>query len=143
MYVAGRLIVSRWPGPDVVNGERNKMTLEIENKSPMNVTLKSASGSIHDADSGKLIKNVSNLPVHDATHYTSEDANSRTLDYFAIVWRDAYLWRKDYLAVQLQLGVRGSCQSALLRRLTVFALSRYKPKEVLLKIWVNYDDGVS
>jgi len=42
----------------VVNGQRNSMSLEIENKSPVNVTLKSAAGSIHDPDSGKLLKNT-------------------------------------------------------------------------------------
>lgn len=34
------------------------MSLEIENKSALNVTLKSAAGSLHDPESGKLLKNV-------------------------------------------------------------------------------------
>jgi len=46
------------PFNNVVNGERNAMTLEIENKSPVNITLKSAAGSIHHPETGKLLKNT-------------------------------------------------------------------------------------
>ncbi|KAG9013874.1 hypothetical protein FRB94_004255 [Tulasnella sp. JGI-2019a] len=89
------------PFAHVVNGEKNKMTLEIENKSHLNVTLKSAAGSIHDPDSGKLLKNTTSLSY----------------------------------GVTLISGAK-----------TVLPYnfnSEYKPKEVLLKIWVNYDDGSS
>jgi len=89
------------PFAHVVNGERNKMTLEIENKSHLNVTLKSAAGSIHDPESGKLIKNTTSLSY----------------------------------GVTLISGAK-----------TILPYnfnSEYKPREVLLKIWVNYDDGSS
>jgi len=89
------------PFAHVVNGERNKMTLEIENKSPLNVTLKSAAGSIHDPDSGKLIKNTTSL-----SYGVTLIAGAKTI-------------------------------------LPYNFNSEYKPKEVLLKIWVNYDDGSS
>ncbi|EIN03695.1 hypothetical protein PUNSTDRAFT_93696 [Punctularia strigosozonata HHB-11173 SS5] len=45
----------------VVNGERNKMLLLIENNSEHNITLLNAGGSIHHAESGALVKNVSQL----------------------------------------------------------------------------------
>ncbi|KAG8859354.1 hypothetical protein FRB96_004569 [Tulasnella sp. 330] len=85
------------PFAHVVNGEKNKMTLEIENKSPSNVTLKSAAGSIHDPDSGK----------------------TTSLSYGVTLISGA----KTVLPYNFN--------------------SEYKPREVLLKIWVNYDDGSS
>lgn len=43
---------------DVVNGERNILTLTIETGSDKNVTLVGVAGSFHNAESGALIKNV-------------------------------------------------------------------------------------
>ncbi|KAH9838362.1 uncharacterized protein C8Q71DRAFT_704888 [Rhodofomes roseus] len=45
----------------VVNGERNKLLLNVENQSDLNITIKSVGGSFHYADSNKLIKNASAL----------------------------------------------------------------------------------
>lgn len=89
------------PFAHIVNGERNKMTLEIENKSPLNITLKSAAGSIHDPDTGKLIKNTTNVSY----------------------------------GVTLISGAKTT--------LPYNFNSEHKPREVLLKIWVNYNDGSS
>jgi hypothetical protein len=49
---------------DVVNGEKNSLTLLIENNSDRNVTLRSAAGSFHDVASGKTLKNVRANSVH-------------------------------------------------------------------------------
>ena len=43
---------------DIVNGERNRINLLIENNSDLNVTLISIAGSFHDAQTDALIKNV-------------------------------------------------------------------------------------
>jgi len=45
----------------VVNGERNAMTLTVENKSDRNVTLVGVTGSIHHPDTEALIKNLTTL----------------------------------------------------------------------------------
>ncbi|OJT04841.1 Increased recombination centers protein 22-2 [Trametes pubescens] len=45
----------------VVNGERNKIFLSIENKSARNVTLKNIAGSFHIPESNRLVKNTSAL----------------------------------------------------------------------------------
>ncbi|KAG8895902.1 hypothetical protein FRB99_000288 [Tulasnella sp. 403] len=87
------------PFAHVVNGERNQMALEVENKSPVNVTLKSAGGSIHDPESGKFIKNTTAL-----TYGVTLISGAKTV-------------------------------------LPYNFYSEHKPREVLLKIWVNYDDG--
>jgi len=87
------------PFAHVVNGERNKMSLEIENKSPVNVTLKSAAGSFHDPDSGKLLKNTTTL-----TYGVTLVSGAKTI-------------------------------------LPYNFHSEHKPRDVTLKIWVNYDDG--
>jgi len=42
----------------VVNGEKNKISLTVENKSERNVTLMSIAGSFHHADTNAVIKNV-------------------------------------------------------------------------------------
>jgi len=89
------------PFAHVVNGERNKLTLEIENKSPVNVTLRSAGGSIHDPDTGKFLKNTTTLSYSVALH-----AGTKTI-------------------------------------LPYTFYSEHKPREVTLKLWVNYDDGSS
>ena len=34
------------------------MTLEVENKSILDITIKSAYGALHDADTGAFLKNV-------------------------------------------------------------------------------------
>ena len=44
---------------EIVNGERNRINLLIENLSDLNVTLLSVAGSIHDAKTDAVIKNVS------------------------------------------------------------------------------------
>jgi hypothetical protein len=43
---------------DVVNGEKNRISLAIENRSDLNVTLTSIGGSFHHPESHALIKNV-------------------------------------------------------------------------------------
>ncbi|KAI0329075.1 hypothetical protein GY45DRAFT_1325471 [Cubamyces sp. BRFM 1775] len=45
----------------VVNGERNKIFLAIENKSDRNVTLKNIAGSFHHPETNKLVKNTTAL----------------------------------------------------------------------------------
>ena len=41
-----------------MNGERNKMTLNVENQSDRNITITSIAGSFHHPESNKLVKNV-------------------------------------------------------------------------------------
>jgi len=89
------------PFAHVVNGERNKMSVEIENKSELNVTLKSAGGSIHDPDTGRFLKNTTA-----STYGVALVAGAKTI-------------------------------------LPYTFYSEYTPKEVLLKIWVTYEDGSS
>lgn len=43
---------------DVVNGEKNSLILNVENKSGRNITLVSVAGSVHHFESNRLIKNV-------------------------------------------------------------------------------------
>lgn len=44
---------------DVVNGERNTLVVSIESKeSERNVTLKNIAGSLHHAQTNRLVKNV-------------------------------------------------------------------------------------
>lgn len=50
------------PFGQIVNGERNRINLLIENLSDLNVTLLSVAGSIHDAKTDAVIKNVTTLP---------------------------------------------------------------------------------
>lgn len=46
---------------DVVNGERNAILVSIESKeTDRNVTLKNIAGSLHNAQTNKLVKNVRN-----------------------------------------------------------------------------------
>jgi len=45
----------------VVNGEKNKISLTVENKSDRNVTLASIAGSFHHADTNSVIKNVTTM----------------------------------------------------------------------------------
>ena len=42
----------------VVNGERNSMTVTVENKSDLNVTLVGIAGSLRHPDTDTLLKNV-------------------------------------------------------------------------------------
>lgn len=65
----------------MVNGEPNKITLLIENKSEQNVTLMNVAGSFHDPETNALIKNVS-LAV---AVLNCVDA-SCFLDYLAVLW---------------------------------------------------------
>ncbi|KAL6302453.1 hypothetical protein BKA93DRAFT_818437 [Sparassis latifolia] len=59
----------------VVNGERNKIFINIENLSDRNVTIKSVAGSFHNPDSNSLVKNVSTFSgvgrVYRVTAYDS------------------------------------------------------------------------
>jgi len=87
------------PFGNVVNGEKNTMSLEVENRSGVNVTLKSAGGSIHDPETGKFFKNTT------------------TLSY----------------GVTLIAGAKTV--------LPYTFYSEYKPREVQLKLWVDYDSG--
>ncbi|KAL5526802.1 hypothetical protein ACEPAF_8527 [Sanghuangporus sanghuang] len=50
------------PFGQIVNGERNRINLLIENQSEQNVTLISVAGSFHDPQTDSLIKNASTLP---------------------------------------------------------------------------------
>jgi hypothetical protein len=43
---------------EIVNGEKNSLTVTVENKSDRNVTLLGVSGSLHHPDTDELIKNV-------------------------------------------------------------------------------------
>jgi hypothetical protein len=52
----------RQPASDVVNGERNTLSLTIENKSSSNVTLTSIGGAFYDVETGQLVKNVRSPP---------------------------------------------------------------------------------
>ncbi|KAF9000621.1 hypothetical protein BDQ17DRAFT_1359240 [Cyathus striatus] len=45
----------------VVNGEKNALTISVENKSDRNVTLVSVTGSLHHPDTNALIKNLTTL----------------------------------------------------------------------------------
>ncbi|KZV80198.1 hypothetical protein EXIGLDRAFT_781282 [Exidia glandulosa HHB12029] len=49
------------PFHHVTNGERNAVTVNVENLSTDNVTLSAISGSVHNADTGKLVKNLTAL----------------------------------------------------------------------------------
>jgi len=42
----------------VVNGEKNSLTLSVENKSDRNVTLVSVAGSVHDPETNRVVKNL-------------------------------------------------------------------------------------
>jgi hypothetical protein len=44
-----------------VNGEKNRITLAVENKSDRNVTLASVAGSFHNPDTDAVIKNVRHM----------------------------------------------------------------------------------
>ena len=43
---------------DIVNGEKNKLYLIVENKAEVNATLGTVAGSFHDSGSQVLVKNV-------------------------------------------------------------------------------------
>lgn len=43
---------------DIVNGEKNSLTITVENKSDKNVTLRSLGGSLYNPETDALIKNV-------------------------------------------------------------------------------------
>ena len=48
-----------WGPADIVNGERNTILVAVESQeTERNVTLKSIAGSLHNAQTNKLIKNV-------------------------------------------------------------------------------------
>ena len=44
---------------EIVNGEKNLLVINVENKSDKNVTLLNIAGSVNKPDSGALIRNVS------------------------------------------------------------------------------------
>ncbi|TFK72976.1 hypothetical protein BDN72DRAFT_835634 [Pluteus cervinus] len=46
----------------VVNGERNRLVLTVENKSDRNVTLVGATGALHHPETEVLVKNLTSLP---------------------------------------------------------------------------------
>ena len=67
----------------MVNGERNRINLLIENHSGQNVTLMTAGGAFHDPESGNLIKNVSRTLYRECTY------NLRRITYtdiLTVVW---------------------------------------------------------
>jgi len=47
----------------VVNGQRNHLTVNVENPTGVNITLTAISGSTHLKETGKLIKNLTALPI--------------------------------------------------------------------------------
>ncbi|EKM78673.1 hypothetical protein AGABI1DRAFT_114284 [Agaricus bisporus var. burnettii JB137-S8] len=49
------------PFHQIVNGEKNTLTLSVENKSDRNVTLVAIAGSLHHPDTDVLIKNLTSL----------------------------------------------------------------------------------
>ncbi|KXN91680.1 Increased recombination centers protein 22-2 [Leucoagaricus sp. SymC.cos] len=49
------------PFNQIINGEKNALTLSIENKSDRNVTLLGVSGSLHHPETDALIKNLTSL----------------------------------------------------------------------------------
>ncbi|TDL14587.1 hypothetical protein BD410DRAFT_797081 [Rickenella mellea] len=49
------------PFGHVMNGERNQISLLVENKSGLNVTLVNVAGSFHDTETDAIIKNTSTL----------------------------------------------------------------------------------
>jgi len=49
------------PFSQIVNGEKNSLTLSVENKSDRNVTLLNVSGSLHNPDTNAVIKNLTSL----------------------------------------------------------------------------------
>ncbi|KAF8591096.1 hypothetical protein K439DRAFT_1402735 [Ramaria rubella] len=51
------------PFHHVVNGEKNNLFLIVENKSELNTTLKTVSGSFHDSGSNALVKNLSTMSI--------------------------------------------------------------------------------
>jgi len=51
------------PFHHVVNGEKNSLFLIVDNKSELNTTLKSVSGSFHHPESQALVKNISTLSI--------------------------------------------------------------------------------
>jgi hypothetical protein len=44
--------------PDIVNGQKNTITITLENKSNQNLTLLSVAGSLTHPDTNALVKNV-------------------------------------------------------------------------------------
>ncbi|KAL0574244.1 Increased recombination centers protein 22 [Marasmius crinis-equi] len=56
---------AQWPDSNpfghVVNGEKNAMTVLLENKTGKNITLLSIAGSIHNPETDKLVKNLTTL----------------------------------------------------------------------------------
>ena len=44
--------------PDIVNGQKNTITITLENKSSQNLTLLSVAGSLTHPDTNALVKNV-------------------------------------------------------------------------------------
>ncbi|KAF5366983.1 hypothetical protein D9758_003969 [Tetrapyrgos nigripes] len=61
----GLIAAASWPESNpfghVVNGEKNDIHILVENKSPKNMTLLSIAGSIKNAESDVLLKNLSTL----------------------------------------------------------------------------------
>ncbi|KAG8961547.1 hypothetical protein FRC03_005268 [Tulasnella sp. 419] len=83
----------------IVNGRRNAMSLTIENKSDLNVTLVSAASSFHHPETQALIKN----------------------------------------GTELKYGV--TLISGASTMLPYGFHSETKPQDVLLKVWINVNDG--
>jgi DNA-binding protein YbaB len=66
---------------DVVNGQKNKMLVGVENKSDRNITLVSIGGSIHHPESSALIQNVRLRHAHHDAYTAEESAQTTTLTY--------------------------------------------------------------
>jgi len=49
------------PFGHVVNGERNTISLTVENRSERNISLASVAGSVHNSDTNALVKNLSTI----------------------------------------------------------------------------------
>ncbi|KAI9000525.1 hypothetical protein BD414DRAFT_429966 [Trametes punicea] len=95
----------------VVNGERNRMFLAIENKSDRNVTLKNIAGSFHHPETNKLIKNPGDYRLNIWLEHVADGQTFRVTAYDSIVsvvepevsWFDLKLWT-TYLVVAGLLG---------------------------------------
>lgn len=53
---------------DVVNGERNKIFVTVENQSELNITLKNVAGSFHHPETNALVKNVCEEALSRGSH---------------------------------------------------------------------------
>ncbi|EMD34118.1 hypothetical protein CERSUDRAFT_86871 [Gelatoporia subvermispora B] len=98
----------------VVNGERNRIFLTIENQSDRNVTLKNIAGSFHHPETNALVKNTGDLRLNIWLEHTADDKTYRVTAYDSVVtivepevsWFDLKMW-STYLIVGALLSGLG------------------------------------